>query len=129
MPHQMMRWRLSTQKVATSLAVKDADFQCPIMEACVHSEPLSIFGGAVDALAQVLFDQGPLEVTMATHKTNKNKNEETTFHTAGVEDHTTPDVLNQALGLTVSNFLPRKCVARVKRSMRRDVQKPVDMKV
>jgi hypothetical protein len=35
----------------------------------------------------------------------------------------------EALGLTVAALLPRKILAKVKRSLRRDMQKPKDMKV
>ena len=47
----------------------------------------------------------------------------------GNNAHVTADTLATALNVVVANFPPCKSLARVKRSMRRDVQKPVDMKV
>ena len=74
-PCQMMRWQMDAQKVAARLAATDVSVQRPIMEACMHPGPLSIFGGVVDGPAQVLFHQG-LETALATDGANKNNNEE-----------------------------------------------------
>ena len=49
--------------------------------------------------------------------------------TAGPESLITVDMLDQSMGLVVIDLLPRKILAKVKRSMRRDMRKPHDMKI
>jgi hypothetical protein len=47
----------------------------------------------------------------------------------GIAHYVNVNCLEEALGLTVAALLPRKILAKVKRSLRRDMRKPKDMKV
>jgi hypothetical protein len=47
----------------------------------------------------------------------------------GVDHYTQVADLNPALGMVISDLLPRQVLAKAKRSLRRDTRKPVDMKV
>ena len=66
--------------------------------------------------AQVAFDRA-LEKALQTDIANGNNNAKTALHAAGVKVQIAKPVLATALGLAVVDFLPRKCLARAKRSM------------
>ena len=127
-PRQIIRWPLDVQKVVVGLPVTTAATQRPVMEACVRPGPLAIFGGRVESMAQAAFDAGP-PATLAADVTAGNNDWERAYRLAGNNAHIDKDMLKTALDLVVANFLPHKSLARVKRSMRWDMQKPAEMKV
>ena len=66
---------------------------------------------------------------LAADVTAGNNNWERAYCLAGNDAHIHEDMLKTALDLVVANFPPCKSLARVKRSMRWDMRKPVEMKV
>ena len=86
----------------------------------MRPEPLAIFGGAVESMAQAAFDVG-LPAALAADVTAGNNDRETACRLAGNAAHITKDTLKTVLDLVVANFPPRKSLTQVKRSMHRDV--------
>ena len=125
---QMLRWRLDVIKVCTGLNVTTLATKRPIMEACMRPGPLSNFNAAVEASAQVRYNAA-LETAYATDQVDGNAIASGRVIARGAGYYLHVDDLQQSLGLTVTNLLPRKILARVKRSLRRDMRKPADMKV
>jgi hypothetical protein len=124
----MIRWRLDVMKVVTGLNVNTVDTVRPIHEACMHTGPLSSYSNAVTACAQPLYNTA-LEAAQITDAAAGNTTASDAVRANGVEHYINTDCLKEALGLTIAALLPRKILAKVKQSLRRDMRKPKDMKV
>ena len=85
-PRQIIRWRLDVQKVVVGPPVKTAATQRPVMEACMRPGPLTIFGGAVESMAQAAFDAG-LPAALAANVTAGNNDWERAYRLAGNDAH------------------------------------------
>ena len=127
-PRQMMRWRQDVLKICTGLHVTTLDTRKPIMLALMRAGPVAVFEGALTALAKVdyltelnkaLQDDQAAGDTTASDAVKAN----------GIDHYRDNDHLDVGLQMVVTNYLPRKVLARVKRAMRRDMRKPMDMKV
>ena len=127
-PRQMMRWRQDVMKLCTGLHVTTLDTRKPIMLALMRAGPVAVFEGALTALAKVdyltelnkaLQDDQAAGDTTASDGVKAN----------GIDHYRDNDHLDVGLQMVVTNYLPRKVLARVKRAMRRDMRKPMDMKV
>ena len=129
-PRQMMRWRQDTLNVCKGLSVTTLATRRPIMETCMRAGPRAVFDGAMNAQAKVAYLQA-LNAAKAADATagGGTTASQDAVVTNGQAHYETNDMLDAALQLVVSNYLPRKVLARVKRSMRRDMRKPVDMKI
>ena len=79
-------------------------------------------------MAQAAFEAG-VPAALAADVTAGNNDWETAYHLAGNDARISKNMLKAALDLVAANFLvpPRKSLARVKRSMRRDMRKPVGL--
>ena len=127
---QMIRWKLDVEKVCEGLNVTTVATRQPIMEAMMRQGPKSSLRQAMRFLTNRAYQQA-LEAAadadaLAGGGTTAARDAVTA---AGTAPLITVDMLDQALGLVVVNLLPRKILAKVKRSMRRDMRKPPDMKV
>ena len=127
-PRQMMRWRQDVRKVCIGLHVTTLATRRPIMEACMRTGPMAVFKGAIDAQARVAFIQA-LTAAEAVDIAAGNTVASDAVKNNGADHYILDEHLDVALNLVLSNYLPRKVLARVKRSMRRDMRKPADMKV
>ena len=127
-PRQMMRWRQDVLKVCVGLHVNTLETRRPIMEACVRAGPKAVFEGAIKAQAKVAYLTA-LKAARAIDAAAGDTVASDAIVAQG-QDHCIKDaMLDTALEMTIANYLPRKVLARVKRSMRRDMRKPVDMKI
>ena len=127
-PRQMMQWRQDVKKVCIGLHVTTLETRRPIMEACMRTGPIAVFKGAIDAQARVAYIQA-LTAAEAADRAAGNTDASDAVRNNGAEHYIHNDHLDVALTLVLTNYLPRKVLARVKRSMRRDMRKPADMKV
>ena len=94
----------------------------------MRTGPIAVFKGAIDAQARVAYIQA-LTAAEAADRAAGNTDASDAVRNNGAEHYIHNDHLDVALNLVVTNYLPRKVLARVKRSMRRDMRKPADMKV
>ena len=127
-PRQMMRWHSDVQKVCIGLHVAILATRRPIMETCMRTGPLAVFNGALGALAKIAY-LAELTAAEATDKAAQDTKASDAVKANGEEHYLTNTMLDKGLQMVLSNYLPRKVLARVKRSMRRDMRKPSDMKV
>ena len=127
-PRQMMRWHQDALKVCVGLNVSTLDTRRPIMEACVRAGPKAVFEGAINAQAKVAYLTA-MKVAKAQDAAAGNTNASDAVEANGQDHYIANDMLETALEMTIANYLPRKVLTRVKRSMRRDMRKPADMKV
>ena len=125
---QMIRWRQDVIKVCVGLHVDTLDTRRPIMEACMRAGPKAVFEGAISAQAKIAYLTA-LNAAQVADQGAGNTNASDAVKANGQDHYITNDMLNQALQMTIANYLPRKVLARVKRSMRRDMRKPATMKV
>ena len=127
-PRQMVRWRLDVQRIVTGLNLTTVAAIRPVHEACMRVGPLATYNQGVIGLATARFNQA-MAVALQADNTACNTTASTAVNTNGVNHYINVDVLTGAIGMVVSSLLPRKILAKVKRSMRRDMRKPKDMKV
>ena len=127
-PRQMMRWRQDVTKVCIGIHVNTLETRRPIMEACMRAGPKAVFEGAINAQAKVAFLTA-LKAAKATDQTAGNTTASDAVEANGQDHYIENAMLDVALQMTIANYLPRKVLARVKRSMRRDMRKPANMKV
>ena len=127
-PRQMMRWRQDVLKVCIGLHVSTLATRQPIMETCMRAGPKAVFIGAIAAQAKVAYLTA-LNVAKQADQAAGNTTASDAVIANGEDHYMDNDMLDGALKLVISNYLPRKVLARVKRSMRRDMRKPVDMKI
>jgi hypothetical protein len=126
----MIRWRLDMMKVITGLNVNTVATVRPIHEACMCTGPLSSYSNAVTACAQPLYTGNTaLEVALVVDQAAGDTVASDAVRANGIAHYVNVNCLEEALGLTVVAWLPQKILAKVKRSLRRDMQKPKDMKV
>ena len=83
---------------------------------------------SIDAQASVAYIQA-LTTAQAADRAAGNTDASDAVRNNGAEHYIHNNHLDVALNLVLTNYLPRKVLARVKRSMRRDMRKPADMKV
>ena len=76
-------------------------------------------------MAQVAYDAA-MVTAIATDTAAGNNNAITALTTVGVDGSHTNDHLDDALGRVLTSLLPRKILAKVKRSMRCDMRKPLE---
>ena len=125
---EMVRWRLDVLKVCVGLNATTLASRKPIMEASMRTGPLASFHAALQVQATQVF-QAALEAAIAADAAAGNTNQQDAVNANGVAHYSHNDHLDMALGLVVTNYLPRKILAKVKRSIRRDMRKPADMKI
>ena len=127
-PRQMMRWRQDVTNICIGLDTATLATRRPIMEASMRAGPKAVFEGALKALSKIAYLTA-LNAALEADKTAGNTTASDAVRGNGVDHYLDNDMLDTGLQMTITNYLPRKVLARVKRSMRRDMRKPVDMKV
>ena len=125
---QMVRWRLDVQKVCVGLHVSTYVTRKPIMEACMRTGPLASFRSAVHVCAKARYTEA-LDAAYVVDAGAGDTVASDAVKANGIDHYVLNQHLDVALGLVLTNLLPRKILARVKRHMRRDMRKPMDMKI
>ena len=118
-----------TKDTWTIIEGNDANLLDPrkaIVRTLTTTQTYSIFETAMRELAQIRYDAA-MVVARETDRTNGNDAAVTALEGAGVTEHT--DDVESALNLTIAENLPYKCLQKVKRYVRRECRKPLDMKV
>ena len=125
---QTCRWRNEVLKVCRGSNATDRETRQPIMEACMRPGPRSIFLATLQAHAEQAY-RVALQAAIATDTAAGDSAASDAVRAQGVDHYRTNDHLDIGLREVVTNLLPRKVLAKVKRNLRRDMRKPLDMKV
>ena len=121
----MVRWKLDVEKVCAGLGVATVTTRQPIMTAMMRQGPKSAFRGSIRVLSNMAFEQAMEAAAEADNLVGGGTTAARDLvRAAGPESLITVDMLDQSMGLVVVDLLPRKILAKVKRSMRRDMRKP-----
>ena len=118
---QLIRFRLSAGKVLKGLNVTTWAAAKPIVEAIMRPAPLGIFNQMLAACAQREFNRA---LTAAADDAAR-----TVVRNNGVEHYRLFAHMAIAVDMTLANLMPTKALPKVKRGLRRDMRKPVGMKI
>ena len=119
----ILKWAASVMTVCKGLNVTTHATALPIVETLMHGTPLSLFQGGLLICKR--------KTMAARHAAEPDVGAKAVILAAGI-DHAgnlTFGQLIEAIGHVVTQLLPRRVLARVKRYMRRDCRKPRHMKV
>jgi hypothetical protein len=127
-PRQLVRWRMDLNQVVAGLNLTMVATIKPVHLACMRTGPKAIYDASCDASmsAEESYEvalQAAIAADAATGGGATAAQDAVRARGARVSD------LNLALGMVISDLLPRQVLAKAKRSLRRDTRKPVDMKV
>jgi len=139
-PRQMIRWRLDVLKVCQGLNATTFETRRPIMEACMRVGPLAFFHSSIHHSKQSRYDDALKNAVINDARATNTARaalataaavttEADNVRNNGVDYYAHNADLDAALGWVITNMLPRKILARVKRAMRRETRKPTDMTV
>ena len=112
-PRQMMRWRQDVMKICTGLHVTTLDTRKPIMLALMRAGPVAVFEGALTALAKVEYLK-ELNEALRDDQTAGDTTASDAVKANGIDHYRNNDQLDVGLQMVVTNYLPRKVLARVK---------------
>ena len=127
-PRQICRWHKDVRKLCVGVNAADLDQRRPIMEACMRPGPLNIFNATLQAHAELAYEAA-LTAALQTDVTAGDTVASDAVRANGVDHYRHNDHLDIALQEVVTSLMPRKVLAKVKRNLRRDMRKPMDMKV
>ena len=125
---QMLRWSKDITKVCVGLNATTLDTMKPIMLACMRPRVETIFEAALTNLATTAYNEA-LATARVADQAAGNNTQETAVTTRGVNGFRVADHLRQGIRMVLMSLMPSKVLAKVKRQVRRDMRKPVDMKV
>ena len=119
----IVQWLLDTQKVLHGLNVTTYEPSIPIVEALLSGMPLILFQAGLQDEKRKCFEA---RIEAAANNATRDA-----IRTAGVDhaDNTADGQILSAMQYMAAQSMPRNALARVKRFLRRDCRKPVDMKV
>ena len=125
---QQIQWRTDVIKACVGLNATTLDSRRPIMEACMRTRVLTLFQHSLSTQAQDAYNAA-MTAAEATDVANGNHDAANQVRTNGVDHYRANGHLDLALQVTLLNLMPSKVLPKVKRQMRREMRKPVDMKV
>ena len=127
-PRQIVRWRKDVIKLCIGVNANTRESRQPIMEACMRPGPMNIFTATLRAHAELAYNEA-MKTALAADTTAGNTDASDAVRANGIDHYRTDDHLDIGLQEVVANLLPRKVLPKVKRNLRRDMRKPLDMKV
>ena len=127
-PRQICRWHKDVIKICLGTNATTLEAREPIMEACMRPGPLNIFRATTRAYAETAY-HAALEAAEQQDRTAGDTTASDAVKANGVDHYRNNDHLDVALQEVVTNHMPRKVLAKVKRNLRRDMRKPLDMGV
>ena len=125
---QMLRWRKDLDKVCKGLNATDLASMKPIMVACMRPRVETLFEATLVARAEAAYNE-QLEAALVVDQTAANTNASDAVRANGVDHYRHVDHLKTALNEALLGLMPAKVCSKVKRQMRREMRKPLDMKV
>ena len=125
---QMMRWWKDLEKLCTGLNATDLASMKPIMIACVRPRVETLFEATLLARAEVDYNAA-LEAALKTDQVAGDTTASDAVKANTVDHYRQVGHLRIALQETLLSLMPAKVLSKVKRQVRREMRKPVDMKV
>ena len=119
-------WVRDTWTIITGNNAADVDPRKALVRTLTTAQTYSIFETSMTELAQIRYDAA-LEVALEADKTAGNTTASDAVKATGAVQHTND--VEAALSLIIAENLPYKCLQKVKRYIRRECRKPLDMKV
>ena len=119
-------WVKDTWTIIQGNNAAQVDPRKAIVRTLTTSQTYSVFKTSMQELAQIRYD-ADLAAALLTDVTAGDTVASTAVRNAGVVHHT--DDVEAALSLIIAENLPYKCLQKVKRCVRRECRKPLDMKV
>ena len=125
---QMLRWKKDLEKVCIGLNATTLAEKRPIMVACMRPRVETLFEATLVARAEVRYNEALATARQNDQGTGATVNEDAviaqTFNHYRHVDH-----LEIALQEVLQGLMPSKILAKVKRQTRREMRKPLGMKV
>ena len=125
---QQISWRTDVIKACVGLNATTLESRRPIMEACMRTRPLTLFLESLQFQAQAGYNEA-LKTALEADDAAGNNNASTVIRNNGVDHYRANAHLDRALQVVLLNLMPSKVLPKVKRQMRREMRKPLDMKV
>ena len=125
---QITRWRREVLKVCIGCNATDLASRKPIMEACMRPGPLNIFSATLQAYAEVAYQEA-LKEAKETDRAAGDTVASDAVTANGVDHYHTNEHLDAALREVVTSLVPRKVLAKVKKDLRRDMRKPLSLRI
>ena len=116
-PRASIKWRQDVDKVITGLNITTYTNKKAIAETLMNPATKATFGAALTVQAQAAYQVALEGAARAAVEAN------------GVDHYRHVDHITVALNTVLASILPAKILARVKRSLRREMRKPIGMKV
>ncbi len=124
----ILKWHKDVQKVITGLNITTLAAGRPIMETAMRTGPMSLFHACLLAEATAAYDAA-MDVARAADHLAGDTTASDAVVANGVNHYRHFDHLEVGLRFVVQQLLPRNVLARVKRTLRRECRKPMEMKV
>ncbi len=124
----ILKWQKDVQKVVTGLNITTLAAGRPIMETAMRTGPMSLFHACLLAEATAAYDAA-MDVARAADHLAGDTTASDAVVANGVNHYRHFDHLEVGLRFVVQQLLPQNVLARVKRTLRRECRKPMEMKV
>ena len=124
----LLQWWTDAHKVLEGLALGSPQAKCKIIATIIQGAPQASFEASVVEHKTNAY-KAALTAAQATDAANGNDAEVTVVRTNGIDHYLTDDMVDLALQQVVTDMLPKKVLARVKRYFRRECRKPADMSI
>ena len=117
----LVNWRIQVRKILHGLNITTFGNAEPVVEALLSGTPLTLFQGGV----LIAKDEN------VERRAEADPDNAAAIRNAGPEDAANIEfrLINDGIQKMLTNMMPRRVLARVKRFMRRECRKPVSMKV
>ena len=125
---QMITWRSDVVKACVGLNATTLESRRPIMEACMRTRPYTIFTQSLQVQAKEGYDAA-MKTALETDQADGNTTASDAVRGNGVDHYRVVAHLDRALQVVLQNLLPARVLPKVKRQMRREMRKPLEMKV
>ena len=133
-PRQLIRWRNDLAIVVKGLNLTLPAEIYAVHIACMRTGPLAVYQESVEGYKEEAYDeamkQAKADDAAASSSTATVTTEQDKVRNKGKDGFLEVIHLQHAVGVVVvADALPRKALEKAKRALRRDMRKPVDMKV
>ena len=117
----IIKWKADAIKVAKGLNATALVSKLPVLETLMRTGPLALFGQSMLAQATIAME--------AAINNEPDPAAKAVIWNGGAAAHQDVAHCEAALDFVVSQLMPRKVLAKVKRDVRRNMRKPHDMKI
>ena len=125
---QILRWRHDVETVFTGLNATTVATRRPLVTRLMRPNPLALFNTKMSELAGDRYNAALSQaIANDTARNDGRHTERNQVRQNGREHYLLVDDLHTALNHVVAELLPQQVLAKVKRALRREIRKPVEM--